>query len=79
MKKSYYQSSLCILLLLITYKISIAQSWAQTQKIVASDRAENDHFGNVAISGDYAIIGANAEDEDVAGGNTLVRAGAAYI
>ncbi|MBK7148920.1 MAG: FG-GAP repeat protein [Bacteroidetes bacterium] len=57
-------------------------TWAQQQKIVA-DRlapATNDYFGySVAISGDYAIVGAYQEDEDAAGGATALDAGSAYI
>jgi hypothetical protein len=50
-------------------------TWTQQQKIVASDRAEADFFGSsVAISGDYAIVGAYQEDPD---GKT--NAGSAYI
>jgi hypothetical protein len=33
----------------------------------------------VAISGDYAIIGAYAEDEDASGFNTMTQAGSMYI
>ncbi len=45
-----------------------------TTKIIANDAQEFDFFGtSVAISGDYAIVGATGED---AGGST---AGAAYI
>ena len=55
-------------------------NWGQIQKIVASDRTISDHFGNsVSISGDYAIVGASLEDEDVAGGSTAYTAGSAYI
>jgi PAS domain-containing protein len=55
-------------------------TWTQQQKIVASDRAANDYFGySVAISGDYAIVGAYAEDEDASGGATASFAGSAYI
>lgn len=54
--------------------------WIQQQKIVGSDRAENDQFGStVAISGDYAIIGAPNESEDALGENTLLAAGSAYM
>lgn len=54
--------------------------WSQVQKIVASDRAEVDFFGtSVAISGDYAIVGANLEDENAVGGDFLNNAGSAYI
>ncbi|HEY9754725.1 MAG TPA: FG-GAP repeat protein [Oculatellaceae cyanobacterium] len=52
--------------------------WVEAEKIVAGDRAVDDRFGNsVSISGDYAIVGAYGEDEDVAGLNTLTYAGSA--
>jgi hypothetical protein len=55
-------------------------NWGQVQKIVASDRAANDNFGwSVAISGDYAIVGAYLEDHDASGGSTMSSAGSAYI
>jgi len=39
-------------------------SWTEQQKLTASDGASQDYFGNsVAISGDYAIVGANQEDD----------------
>jgi hypothetical protein len=54
--------------------------WLEVQKIVASDRDSLDHFGqSVAISGNYAIVGAHGEDEDANGGNTSSSAGAAYV
>ncbi len=54
--------------------------WEEQQKIVASDRHSSDEFGSsVAISGDYAIVGAWKEDEDTAGGAMLSEAGSAYI
>ncbi len=54
--------------------------WSQVQKIVASDRGNDDRFGySVSISGDYAIVGAFFEDEDESGGNTLAGSGSAYI
>lgn len=57
-----------------------ADGWVQVQKIVASDRQENDHFGiSVAISGDYIVVGAYWEDHNVAGGDSLTYAGSAYI
>ncbi len=55
-------------------------TWHEVQKIVASDRAENDYFGSpVAVSGNYALIGANKEDDDASGTNALSDAGSAYI
>ena len=49
-------------------------SWVQEAKLQASDAEASDRFGySVAISGDYAIVGASGEDT---GG---VNVGAAYI
>lgn len=54
--------------------------WIQIQKLVASDRAKYDRFGeSVAISEDYAIVGAAAEDHDANGINKLNEAGSVYI
>jgi len=59
---------------------NIAGTWTETQKLIASDRSATDYFGfSVDIEGDYAIIGAYAEDEDANGVNTQVEAGSAYI
>jgi hypothetical protein len=53
----------------------IGDTWTQQTKLVAGDKQPGDNFGDsVAISGDYAIVGAYAEDPD---GNS--NAGAAYI
>ena len=49
-------------------------TWSQKQKLLASDAAYNDRFGeSVAISGNYAIVGAYGNDDN---GND---SGAAYI
>lgn len=57
-----------------------AGNWAQSNKIVASDRGGSDLFGySVAISEDYAIAGAYSEDENQVGGNNLASAGSSYI
>lgn len=54
--------------------------WVEKQRVLASDRAESDYFGcSVSISGDYAIIGAEGEDEDAAGTTTKSASGSAYI
>ena len=48
--------------------------WTEQAKITASDGAEDDLFGtSVAISGDYAVVGADGDDD--AGSNS----GSAYI
>lgn len=54
--------------------------WNEVQKIVPSDRADNDNFGwAVSVNGNNAIVGAYREDEDANGGNTQSSAGSAYI
>ncbi len=54
--------------------------WTEQQKIVASDRANNDGFGvSVSMHGDYAVVGANFENEDENGNNFVSLAGSAYI
>lgn len=55
-------------------------TWTQVKKLVASDRNNADWFGyTVAISGDYVVIGAYQEDEDVNGNASLSNSGSAYI
>ena len=63
------------------FKRDGAGNWNEMQKIVASNRAENDYFGwSVSISGDYAIVGALNEDpEPSGGGNPISDAGSAYV
>ena len=69
-----------IILFLFAVNLLFAQSWEQTAKVVASDRGENDYFGNsVSISGNYAFVGAPYEDEDVSGSNTELSSGSIYI
>jgi hypothetical protein len=59
----------------IFHRTGPGNTWDSRTKIVASDGASNDYFGwSVDISGDYAIVGAYAEDE---GG--FAAAGAAYV
>ncbi len=55
-------------------------NWGEVAALKAADFAENDFFGiSVAISGDYAVVGAYQEDENASGGSTLNNAGAVYI
>jgi len=62
------------------YMRNTNNTWTQIQKLVASDRNTSDWFGKtVSLSGNYAIIGANQEDEDASGLNFLGQAGSAYI
>ncbi|MDD4148865.1 MAG: MBG domain-containing protein, partial [Bacteroidales bacterium] len=55
-------------------------TWEQHQKIVALDRNIEDYFGSsVSINGEFIVIGASSEDEDVAGNNYLNSAGSIYV
>jgi hypothetical protein len=55
-------------------------NWGVQKKIVPTDRAADDNFGqSLSISGDNIIVGASFEDEDAIGANTINFAGSAYI
>ena len=55
-------------------------NWGETQKIIANDRAMTARFGtDVAIKGDFAMVGARVESKDATGGNSIGGAGAAYV
>jgi hypothetical protein len=56
-------------------------TWNEVQKIVASDRAPLDYFGQIAlaVNGDYISVGSYGEDEDENGANFIQSAGAVYI
>ncbi len=55
-------------------------TWTDAQKIVASDREANDQFGNaVALTDEYAVVGAYLQQLDENGTNSLAYAGAAYV
>ena len=70
------KNSLSLITLLIVALTSNAQNWNELTKIAASDRVNTDYFGReVAINGDYAIIGSPFKDDDKIGKNT----GAVYI
>lgn len=70
---------LVLIISLITINLE-AQHFNEEQKIVASDRFLTSFFGNdIAISGDYAIIGEFGDGLDSTGTNAFASAGAAYI
>ena len=55
-------------------------NWVQIQILQNSDNENYDRFGwSVAIDGDYAVVGAYGEDDDLTGNNNLSKAGSAYI
>lgn len=54
--------------------------WNETAVMYDPDASSSDYFGfSVAVSGDYAIVGAYQEDEDETEMNTINQAGSAYI
>lgn len=56
------------------FERDISGSWSEVAKLVANDAASGDFFGNtVAISGDYAIVGARFNTDNGA------RTGSAYV
>lgn len=62
------------------YRRDANGDWNLAQKIVASDRQENDRFGfTVSLEGDRALIGAPFEDQDADGNNRQNEAGSAYV
>jgi len=55
-------------------------NWVQIQIIQNADNENYDRFGYaVDIDGDYIVVGAYGEDDDVNGNNNLSKAGSAYI
>ena len=62
------------------FRRNVSGIWYQTQKIVASDREANDLFGtSVSVFGDYLVVGAPLEDQNLTGSSFLNSAGSAYI
>lgn len=54
--------------------------WNQTSEMYDLNVNSGDDFGyNVAVSGDFAFVGAYEQDEDFEGLNPLSQAGAAYV
>ena len=69
-----------IITLIFISGILSAQNWQEIITLASSDGISNDDFGYcVSISGDYAIVGAHNEDEDINGENYLLNAGSAYL
>ncbi len=62
------------------YKKAPDGSWSEVQKIGASDGTQSSGFGSeVAISGDYIVVSAFADDTDINGQGNIRNAGSAYI
>ncbi|MDQ6479265.1 T9SS type A sorting domain-containing protein [Dyadobacter sp. LHD-138] len=72
----------------ISFSTAQAQDWKQIIKMNGNDRTNkktsgrsvDDEFGSaVAISGNYAVVGARYDDEDSLGLNPMMNSGAAFI
>ena len=83
MRQAFYT-----ILFLLAATATQAQNWNQIIKAAASDRGQGlltdrtvgDQLGySVAISGDYAIVGAPGDDQNVLGQSNQSGAGSAYI
>ena len=62
------------------YFFKLAGTWNETDRVLSSDLTTGDEFGiSVSISGDQAVIGAEAQGRDVGGSNFMSAAGAAYF
>lgn len=77
------KTQLLKILLIFAFLISksiFSQDFTEKQKIIASDRNSFDDFAySVSVSGNYAVVGAQNEDEDSSGSNLLVDAGSVYV
>ncbi len=59
---------------------ALLKEFVEINKLVPKDRNGYENFGySVAISGEYAVIGANVDDKDANGKNPINDAGSAYI
>ena len=59
--------------------VQVGANWAQQAKLAASDANNGDNFGNaVAVSGDTAVIGANAKSSIRGAAYVFTRAGASW-
>ncbi len=62
------------------YSKDAGGAWNEIQKVASLDLAPEDFYGwNFEMYNDQLIVGAPWEDEDENGGNTIDRAGSAYI
>jgi hypothetical protein len=62
------------------YKKDINNVWNGVQRLRSSDIRYGDYFGSdIAVDGDYLVIGAKQQDYDATNGNQETSAGAAYI
>lgn len=62
------------------YEQQGVNNWVEVQKLQASDQDDYDRFGwSVSIHGDFLVVGAYGQDDDVSDSNPLSQAGCAYV
>ena len=62
------------------YNKSTNNEWVEIQKIIVSDRKQDDHFGRaVAISDKFAFVAATEHDFDSQNGDEKAYTGAVYV
>jgi hypothetical protein len=62
------------------YHLSPNDEWVLDDSLMVNNPGNNANFGrNLSLGGSYALIGADNEDTDATGGNSLTDAGAAYL
>jgi hypothetical protein len=68
------------IIVLISFSFLFPAEWNMISKLSASDRTYDDYFGtDVAISGNWAIVGASGESQNISEGGAINNAGAAYF
>jgi len=79
--KKYKLIWMAFAIVIISINDLIAQDWNQIVKVCASDRTASDVYSRytMAMSDEYAIVGATGNDVDANGGSPVTDAGAAYI
>ncbi|EAY26609.1 choice-of-anchor D domain-containing protein [Microscilla marina] len=76
----FYQSIAALAIVCALAAPTQSQNFVQAFKGVANDRFASDQVGNsVSISGTFAVIGAQLEDQDENNANSMDNSGAAYI
>ena len=62
------------------FEKQVDNTWLEVQKVVADDRSTGAWFGtDVSVYKDYAVVGAEQEDNDESGNDYLEDAGAVYV
>lgn len=62
------------------FERNISGVWSEVTKVVSTDRAADEYFGNsVAVAGNYLVVGSYFDDENSLGQDSVYRAGSSFI